>query len=122
MLGRVELLSGVDIRRLWGGTFLLALGSAALAVRGAVRGGALPFLLWSVATLALVGTGVGLCLHRGFLIWDPAVYYFTQIPSRMDWETALGTSIGAIVFSVLGAAVPAARAADIDPVRALRYE
>jgi hypothetical protein len=26
------------------------------------------------------------------------------------------------VFSVLGAAVPAARAADIDPVRALRYE
>jgi ABC-type lipoprotein release transport system permease subunit len=27
-----------------------------------------------------------------------------------------------IVFSVLGAAVPAARAADIDPVRALRYE
>ncbi|MFO0962369.1 MAG: FtsX-like permease family protein [Phycisphaerales bacterium] len=107
---------------LWGGTFLLALGSAALAVRGAVRGGALPFLLWSVATLALVGTGVGLCLHRGFLIWDPAVYYFTQIPSRMDWETALGTSIGAIVFSVLGAAVPAARAADIDPVRALRYE
>jgi ABC-type antimicrobial peptide transport system permease subunit len=27
-----------------------------------------------------------------------------------------------VVCSVLGAAVPAARAADIDPVRALRYE
>jgi ABC-type lipoprotein release transport system permease subunit len=40
----------------------------------------------------------------------------------MDWENAWMTCVGAIVFSVLGAAVPAARAADIDPVRALRYE
>jgi ABC-type lipoprotein release transport system permease subunit len=28
----------------------------------------------------------------------------------------------AILFSVIGAAVPAARAADTDPVRSLRYE
>jgi ABC-type lipoprotein release transport system permease subunit len=40
----------------------------------------------------------------------------------MDWTNAGITCVGAIVFSVLGAAVPAARAADIDPVRALRYE
>ena len=102
--------------------FLLAAGSAALTVRALTRSRILSVLLWTVATLALVGIGTGLVLHRGFLIWDPAVYYFATIPSEMDWNNAWITAVGAIVFSVLGAAVPAARAADIDPVRALRYE
>ena len=75
-----------------------------------------------MAALGLAGIAFGLASHRGFLIWDPAVYYFATIPSQMDWENARLTCVGAIVFSVLGAAVPAARAADIDPVRALRYE
>jgi lipoprotein-releasing system permease protein len=102
--------------------FLLAAGSAALTLRALTRSRILSVLLWTVATLALVGIGTGLVLHRGFLIWDPAVYYFATIPSEMDWSNAWITAVGAIVFSVLGAAVPAARAADIDPVRALRYE
>ena len=38
----------------------------------------------------------------------------------MEWFGV--TVIALIVFSVLGAAIPAARAADTDPVRALRYE
>jgi lipoprotein-releasing system permease protein len=75
-----------------------------------------------VAAAALAGAAVALLLHRGFLMWDPAVYYFSRIPSQVDWWSALATGAGAIVFSVLGAAVPAARAADIDPVHALRYE
>jgi lipoprotein-releasing system permease protein len=102
--------------------FMLALGALGLMVRAALRSSALGVLLWVVATLALAGIGTGLVFHRGFLIWDPAVYYFATIPSQMDWENAWMTCVGAIVFSVLGAAVPAARAADIDPVRALRYE
>ena len=102
--------------------FMLALGALGLMVRAALRSSALGVLLWVVATLALAGIGTGLVFHRGFLIWDPAVYYFATIPSQMDWENAWITCVGAIVFSVLGAAVPAARAADIDPVRALRYE
>jgi lipoprotein-releasing system permease protein len=102
--------------------FLLAAGALGLTARAVVRSQALGTLLWLVATLGLAGIGVGLVLHRGFLIWDPAVYYFATIPNQMDWENAGITCIGAIVFSVLGAAVPAARGADIDPVRALRYE
>ena len=107
---------------LWASFFLLAAGALGGTVRAVARGRALGMLLWSVATMALAAIGTGLMLHRGFLIWDPAVYYFATIPSQMDWQNAWMTCVGAIVFSVLGAAVPAARAADIDPVRALRYE
>ena len=50
------------------------------------------------------------------------MYYFNEVPSEMDWFTAFLTMGGAVLFSVIGAAIPAARAADTDPVKALRYE
>jgi ABC-type lipoprotein release transport system permease subunit len=40
----------------------------------------------------------------------------------VDYETAAITMIGAVVFSLVGAMLPAAKAADTDPVHALRYE
>jgi ABC-type lipoprotein release transport system permease subunit len=87
----------------------------------AIRGRLLPLLLWTLATLVFMLAGTGLLFHRGTLIWDPSVYYFSHIPDQVDWWTAGLTVIGAIVFSVIGAAIPAARAADTDPVEALRY-
>ena len=107
---------------LWVTCFLLAALALGLAVRAAAGSRVLGALLWSIGALGMAGGGVGLMLHRGFLIWDPAVYYFATIPAEMDWTNAAITCAGAVVFSVLGAAIPAARAADIDPVRALRYE
>jgi lipoprotein-releasing system permease protein len=99
---------------------------AGLAVGSAIVAGArqklLAMLLWSIGAAALALVATGLLLHRGMLIWDPSVYYFTRIPSKVDGFTAVLTMIGAVVFSVLGASIPAAKAADTDPVRALRYE
>ena len=106
----------------WVLAFGLAIGALVMGVRGSLRGLLLPSLLWMVGAVTLALAGAGLMAHRGTLIWDPAVYYFSRIPDQVDWLTALATWIGAIVFSVLGASVPAAKAADIDPVRALRYE
>ena len=79
-------------------------------------------LLAFLGTLLLIGVSFALLGHRGFLMWDPSVYYFNEIPNKVDWFSGVLTMAGAIFFSVLGAAIPAARAADIDPVRALRYE
>ncbi|MCP3904200.1 MAG: ABC transporter permease [Planctomycetes bacterium] len=82
----------------------------------------LPVVLWSISTIVFAGLGSALLLHRGTLIWDPSVYYFSEIPNSMDVVTAVTTMIGAVIFSVLGAFIPAMKAADTDPVRALRYE
>jgi len=112
---------------LWLGITLCALGLAAL-VGGlaSTRGGRLlPVVLGVTGLVACAGLGTVVILaHRygGIVIWDPSVYYFSRIPSKLDWFTASTTMAGAVLFSVLGAFFPAARAADVDPVRALRYE
>ena len=107
-------------------TWIVAYGLAAsmfgVVIQAVMRGAMLRTLLSIVGMLVLGCVGTALLLHRGFLMWDPAVYYFNSIPNQVDWFSATLTMAGAIVFSVLGAAIPAAKAADTDPVRALRYE
>jgi lipoprotein-releasing system permease protein len=82
-----------------------------------VVGGLLCTLLTIVGLLAFWLWKIG-----GFVMWDPSVYYFAQIPNNLDVNNAIVTVIGAVVFSVVGALLPAAKAADTDPVQALRYE
>jgi lipoprotein-releasing system permease protein len=93
----------------------------ALVVRGVRRASALQTVLWGFGTLGLAGFAVFLWSYEGKIIWDPSVYYFNRIPSEIDRYTALTTAIGGIVFSVIGSAIPAGRAADTDPVGSLRY-
>jgi lipoprotein-releasing system permease protein len=106
----------------WVTAFVMAAILAATGIWNARQGSMLRTLLSVVGIIVVSGVGVALLMHRGFLMWDPSVYYFNTIPSQVDWFSAVLTMAGAIIFSVLGAAIPAARAADTDPVRALRYE
>ena len=105
--------------------FILAGCAAAWLIRQWSRGFLLPRVLGVLLflVLSLAGTGV-MVAHwsGGIVIWDPAIYYFNTIPNKVDWITAWTTMVGAILFSVLGAFFPAARAADTDLVKALRYE
>ena len=112
---------------LWLGiAFLVAAASVVLWTIWSRRNGKLlPMLLGILGALVLAGLGIGELLIRssgGIVLWDPAVYYFTEIPHNVDWASAWITAVGAVVCSVIAAAIPAARAADIDPVGALRYE
>lgn len=58
----------------------------------------------------------------GLIIWDPRFYYFSTIPNEVDpWKAALVMSL-AVACAVVGAIVPAIRAAWLNPVSALRFE
>ncbi|MGP1272412.1 MAG: ABC transporter permease [Phycisphaerales bacterium] len=58
----------------------------------------------------------------GVQIWDPAVYYFTTIPEDFDATKTVIVAAAGVASCVIGAAIPACRAARMDPVRALRFE
>lgn len=93
-----------------------------MLVRGLRRASALQTVCWTFAFAGLAVVAFSLLNYQGYMVWDPAVYYFTRIPSEVDWDTVRTTVGGGILFSVIGAAIPAARAADTDPVQSLRYE
>jgi lipoprotein-releasing system permease protein len=60
--------------------------------------------------------------HLGVKIWDAKTYLFDTIPSTMDHRDVVVIVSIAILSSVLGALVPAIRAARMNPVDALRWE
>jgi cell division protein FtsX len=55
-------------------------------------------------------------------IWNPEVYLFDTIPNRMDPVEVTVIVAVAVIASVLGALVPAIRAARMHPIEALRWE
>ncbi len=85
----------------------------------------LPVVLGSLGFITFCGIGALILFIRhigGLVIWDASVYYFSIIPNELDWPSSIVTVCGAVLFCLLGAVIPAAKAADTDPVRALRHE
>ena len=101
------------------------LASLVITLLKSFSGHLLPIVVGVLVTgVMAITTTVAILLIRigGVIIWDPAVYYFTVIPNEVDFFNAYLTMAGAVLFSLIGAFLPAAKAADIDPVRALHYE
>lgn len=90
----------------------------AIGVVGAALGGVGAYLI--VSNINPIHEWLGTTF--GLLIWDPKIYYFTKIPNEIVPERAAIVIGGGILSSVLGAVVPAIRAATMDPVKALRFE
>ena len=107
------------------GAFVLA-GAIAIYTIVKLRSGLmLPIVLGSLGIITCGGVGALILFIRqigGLVIWDASVYYFSVIPNQVDWPSSLVTVAGAVLFCLLGAVIPAAKAADTDPVKALRHE
>ena len=89
-----------------------------IGVLGSLVGGGLAFVI--VRNINPIHEWMGRAL--GLVIWDPQVYYFTRIPNQVEPSKAAIVMISGAVCAMLGALIPAARAAWMDPVKALRFE
>lgn len=55
-------------------------------------------------------------------VFDPTVYYFTEIPTIVEPLTLAWVMAGAVGIAVIASVLPAIRAARMHPVNALRFE
>jgi lipoprotein-releasing system permease protein len=91
---------------------------AAIGVVGSLLGLLLGYLI--VHNINEIHTWMGKVI--GVQIWNPEVYAFDTIPNTMNPNEVIVILFVAVVASVLGALVPAIRAARMNPVEALRWE
>jgi lipoprotein-releasing system permease protein len=112
---------------------------AILRTMGATRGSIMRIFSMTGTAIGVAGTIAGLVLGitvamnaeplRAFLsdligvrIFPPEVFFLSQLPSRIDAGEVTGIAVLALSLSVLATIYPAWRAAQYDPVEALRYE
>jgi lipoprotein-releasing system permease protein len=112
---------------------------AVLRTMGATRGSIMRIFSITGTTIGVVGTLVGFVLGlliasnaetlRAFVsevigvrIFPPEVFFLSALPSRVDPGEVTAIVIIALLLSFLATLYPAWRAAQYDPVEALRYE
>lgn len=112
---------------------------AILRTMGASAGAIMRIFFMTGAAIGIVGTiagvllGVLVCVNiesirqffswiSGTVIFNPQVYFLSQLPAEMDVSETVSVVIMALTLSFIATIFPAWRASRLDPVQALRYE
>jgi lipoprotein-releasing system permease protein len=106
---------------------------------GATQGAVMRVFFIAGAFIGVVGTfaglilGVAFCANientRQFLsrvtgttLFDPTIYFLSQMPAKVDPYDVVSVVLMALTLSFFATLYPSWRAARLDPVEALRYE
>ena len=112
---------------------------AILRTMGTTQRTVMRIFLLSGASIGLIGTLLGMVLalaftsnierirvwledFTGMTIFDPTIYFLSQLPVRIDPLEVAAVVAMALGLCFLATVYPAWRAARLDPVEALRYE
>ncbi|MCP4712629.1 MAG: ABC transporter permease, partial [Planctomycetes bacterium] len=102
----------------WGVAGIYLAFGGGVGVVGSVFGLGLGW--WATRNISVI-EGV-LTKLLGFKIWRSGVYLFSEIPNEVAWNSVIWIMAAGVISAVLGALLPAWRAARMQPVDALRYE
>ncbi|MEH6588161.1 MAG: lipoprotein-releasing ABC transporter permease subunit [Halioglobus sp.] len=112
---------------------------AVLRTMGARSAGIMAIFVSHGLGLATVGIGVGAALGAllasnisaitvflenllGVKLFDPSVYFISELPSILLWSDVMAVVVASLVLSLLATLYPAWRAASVAPAEVLRYE
>ena len=112
---------------------------AILRTMGATQGAVMRIFFLSGAAIGVTGTIAGVILGvvfslnieairqflsrmLGVVLFDPTIYFLSQMPSKLDPYDVIYVVVMALTLSFLATLYPSWRAARLDPVEALRYE